>query len=138
MFLQDEPTGSAGGLLKPNIELWLQTGTVRGLREEGAEGWVEGKQGSPKGGRTLLGRLLSPFGAPETEQWGLLIKCVSSGWLQGKDKGKWRGRDRGSRNSTHRNKEHMCAQALRAHSPGEGGHSEVSISFIHLLLSPFL
>lgn len=57
--------GSAGGLLKSNIELWLQTGTVRGLGEEGAEGWVEGKQGSPKGGRTLLGRLLFPFGAAE-------------------------------------------------------------------------
>lgn len=67
VFLQDERTGSAGGLLKPNIELWLQTGTVRGLGEEGAEGWVEGKQGSPKGGRNLLGRLLFPFGAAENE-----------------------------------------------------------------------
>lgn len=77
VFLRDEGTGSAGGLLKPNIEWWLQTGTERDLGEEGAEGWVEGKQGSPKGGRTLLGRLLFPFGAPETEQRGSLIKCVS-------------------------------------------------------------
>lgn len=33
------------------------------LGEEGAERCAQGKQGSPKGGRTLLGRLLFAFGA---------------------------------------------------------------------------
>lgn len=41
-------------------------------------------------------------------------------------------------NTTHRNKEHMCTQSLCAQCTGEGGHTEGSVSFIHMLLSPFV
>lgn len=63
---------------------------------------------------------------------------MSQGLLNGEGKGKRWGRDRGNRNTTHRNKEHMCTQALCAQSTGERSPAEVSVSFIHLLLSPFV
>lgn len=66
------------------------------------------------------------------------MKCVSWGLFKGGDKGKRWGRDGGNGNTTHRNKEHMCTQALCAQSMGEGGHIEVSVPFTHLLLSPFV
>lgn len=66
------------------------------------------------------------------------MKCVSQGLFKGEDKGKRWGRDRGNGNTTRRNKEHMCTQALCAQSTGKGGHTEVSVSFVHLLLSPFV
>ena len=66
------------------------------------------------------------------------MKCVSQGLFKGEDKGKLWGGERGNRNTTHRNKERMCTQALCAQSTGEGGHTEVSVSLIHLLFSPFV
>lgn len=56
---------------------------MQGLGEEGGEGWVKGKQGNPKGGKTSLRRLLFLFGAPEKWIVGIADEMCELGLVKG-------------------------------------------------------